>query len=79
MNFLNLLAHAGTIFSAIKTIESIIQKCVAEKRLPNGADDAQLLSAAESLLAAGVIVIPGLDIPSIAKALDDIKAQLPAA
>ena len=79
MNIFTLVMNASTIIGAITTIEGIIQKCVVNKRLPDAADDAALIGAAEALLLSGVIAIPGVDMGNIGKVLEEIKQRLPVA
>lgn len=75
-NIMTLLLHAGTIAAALKSIETTIANCIKEKRAPNSDDDKALIAAAESLLAAGIITIPGLDMSAVTKGLEDVKAVL---
>lgn len=76
MNFMSLLLHASSVFSALKVVEQIAAGCIKDKRAPSNDDDKALIAAIEDLLDAGVISIAGQDEAAIDSALDAVKAKL---
>lgn len=70
---LNFFMHAGTMFRTISTTEKIVEKCVHEKRKPSSEEWTEIINMIESLLAAGLIVVPNLSNDEVVKQLEDIK------
>lgn len=71
---LNFFLHAGTMFRSVSTVEKVVETCIREKRKPSSEDWQNLILVVESLLAAGLIVVPNLETDQVVKQLEDIKA-----
>lgn len=71
---LNFFMHAGTMFRSIQTVETVVERCVREKRKPTSDEWQQVIMVVESLLSAGLITIPNLSGDEVVKQLEDIKA-----
>lgn len=76
MKIWKIILNAGTILGVIKSIESVIEACIKEKRPPKAADFKVIIDGAEKLFDSGVIDFPDFDEKQVVQALESIKAQL---
>jgi hypothetical protein len=58
MNIWTLILHLREIYSALYTLEVVVQACIKEKRMPTSTEINNLISIVEGLLQAGVLAAP---------------------
>lgn len=58
MNFFTLILHLREIYAALYALETVVQACIKEKRMPTSTEINNLISLVEGLLQAGVLAAP---------------------
>lgn len=77
-SFGRIFMNAGKIIRFYKTVAPVGQSLINERRLPRGPESKAVIHSLADLMRAKVIDLPGVDEEQIAKALEEIEAEIAA-